>query len=143
MSKQEENLQKLNEWFDNHHIAYKSVTDDKAFPKGVMVVTIGTNVCKIAICICNPEEEDDTFHTLVDMRYHPFFIREADTWDYTHEKIRNCTRGWNIAKVNKEKRLAEEKARKEAEHAAWVASHKRKRVRIHRPVYEKVEPIKH
>lgn len=130
---QKENLQKLSEWFENHHIAI--VMDDR--PGRVRIVTVSTDVHKIAVCVCAPEDEDEMFHRLRECDYLPFFIREDDTWEFTHKKIRNCTRGWNTAKVRKVEMEEKRKAEKAALEAARPKP-RRKRVRIAPHHYEKV-----
>lgn len=120
-------LNKLCGWLNDHnHTWYEPIPSKKTawMPKGVRLITDDR---RIAICVVEPDEEEETFKVLCKHHYSPLFIRESDTEAFLYEKMQNCLRGWTTATV---KRMQAEKL-------------KRKRVRVHRPVYEKVEPIKH
>lgn len=138
-------LNSVCKWFDEHKIKWYHQPADipgqgnVVLPFEVKVIT-GKPRPKIAIVVCDAEKEGLNFDILREKGFIPFFIRDNDDEAFTLQKIRNCTRGWNTAKVRKEERLAKEreerkakleaekKAKEEAEAAKAALKPKRKRI---------------
>ena len=120
----EEKLNELCQWLAN-----QGITDFKK-DQTVGGVSVALLLPTQGIAVHLSDGKNQVFYRAVCHDYSAFFVRDADSLDFTLEKMQNCMRGLTSREARKEYYAKKAAERKAAEPTPTTTDHHRKRTRI-------------
>lgn len=78
----------LKDWFGEHKIKPQELESGDFLERGIACkLKKARHSRKVALCICDKDEEDSTYEYVTGKKMKPVFVREGDTVDFVKEKI--------------------------------------------------------